>query len=1854
MNQKNNKKLALILAATMAGSVVAAPLNTVFAESVAAETLSSEGISERLEKQREVLLTESLRSTSSDISNYEIIDSSYMTRLKIDYNNNPVFELGFNERRDGEVIYTGNMGQDILEHGFIQINNGRKWSFKDAGLVFDNPRTTSNFKTENPDFIKEIYKLKSLEIKITVPDGKVVTRTIKNTLKEDEIAKIAGKFNETSTVNKYSKGSTDEVNSPAAESDTSETPIAEVEDPQAELKANEDQNIDILRFENVHGSLLKSHSYGSTSMSGATMKSDAEMLTDENGNNTLVLHFEPAVINGILAYATGLELNEEGVQTEFILKEDNSGICIIKNLRIDNESKIIEGHIYSSVMDADVALKIQKTDNTANIKEKFEEKKNFAKNLLTTKEYYDESKNILTKAVEARDGSIIDKYINIEKAVASLREKKANPFEGDTLFHLNVIDTSTIASKSMEKYARVDIVNNQPVLKVKYNLYADYSGEVYIENVKVFNQDNEIIPSQYELDSNKTGTLTFTMPYIPAGGVFKVELTQGGNGKKWNSDIKLDYGTIKKGPFRELLTETIKRVNTYLDDDYETVLDLEEMKDAYTESSWEKYAQALKESKDDLKRADLTQEEIDSDIVNLTNAKNNLLFKVKAGKANNINLNTKGFNNPQIYYSDYGFGEKPVTVKWSGSKVVFGKNNDVYRVLNNGFEDRENQDVSNGKILLMAEDLRVKKPFTDTETTNLESAVKYDSSLLREYLNNDFYNSNFSEAEKKSILETENTTEEVFSTGTYFAKGRTVSTSRDKIFAPDLNIVSSSKYGYGTNDARYTTNPYALRNIADNFMGDVLTLAVQSLGRVNASYELNSKDLQTAPVMNIDSSKVLLTLDNGINLNNGFSNYVKTQNNLWKMVLKDDAVQLNISESSLNGNDVSINYSGENLQGKNLIAMIVTDGDLNSGTLRSIGKVAELNNSGSASFTLEDFDKTSDKLYLFAAENKEQGTIGASDISEIDMSKRAVDLSKLRNKITEAKEKNKERFTEISVNNLNEKIKESEKLLVKEAVTQNEVNNSLKALTDALKALEADSNKTVVQYTAPVKMLRHNETRTSMADGAVVRNVDIVKENGKTTVIMQFKPLTVRKLVGHLIKMSVGGKAVNVLEHDSENNPVKVSFEVQGEPEKITANVEVDVMNELADGSAPQDVDIVINWSEKEEVSDIAAESTQDAPISVPTMPSSASEFPSVPSVPAEPSASENSGNDILNAENAGNKKSLQLLLELCRNITSEGFNKVYYDKLQEAIKFADNAVKTGTNTDIAFIKLLDAYKTLNTLGRTVNLKNTEVSKTAIEVPVNIRHYSQDAYSMANNAVYKNIFVEEKDGKYIVKIYFKAMTVKGLEGNIIRFEPENGRAKKIPGLNNVYKDGYEFELSSKVPQLTVNLEADVMNELAGGVSSPQKARLNINWKLAKLTKGEIAEALPEEVNKNALKDLINEAEDIARNKYTKDSLKELDEKLKNAKEIYKSENSLEEQVKKAEKLLDSALKNLEKIKDDNEGEKSEIAVPVKIKNASQKNRDSMADKAVSSKVYVTEDSNKKEATYRLYFKSMKLRGMEGNIKNLFVYDGFKKQRASRIAGKGEYTQGFEFTRNKLRESEIRIAVDVDVMNELGAGAQDAILVLDWNNKEVIKEAKTKDDKNQSNTIIDRSPKTASYVKGYSDGSFKPNNKITRAEVATMVSKLINKKYDKASELKDVDKNSWYADDVNKLIAFGIIKGYEDGNFKPDKEMTRAEVAVMISKALKLSANSNGFKDTDSHWAKNYIAALKEHNIINGYSDGSFKPDGKITRAEMVVMINRAFNIIADENKKGDISQNKVVFKDVLPGSWFYKDIMIAK
>ena len=184
-----------------------------------------------------------------------------------------------------------------------------------------------------------------------------------------------------------------------------------------------------------------------------------------------------------------------------------------------------------------------------------------------------------------------------------------------------------------------------------------------------------------------------------------------------------------------------------------------------------------------------------------------------------------------------------------------------------------------------------------------------------------------------------------------------------------------------------------------------------------------------------------------------------------------------------------------------------------------------------------------------------------------------------------------------------------------------------------------------------------------------------------------------------------------------------------------------------------------------------------------------------------------------------------------------------------------------------------------------------------------------------------------------------------------------------------------------------------------------------------------------------------------------------------------------------------------------------------------------------------------------------------------------------------------------------------------------------------------------------------YIFGYPDGSVRPNGNITRAEAAAMLARLLNIEA-LASDAKPMfpdTPSSWYNKAINAVVGRGIMKGYPDGKFRPNAPITRAEFTTMIAAIDNKAYGVAPFADVKGHWAELAIGREYQAGRINGYPDGTFRPNASITRAEVVTILNRVFDRCYDAMSLLKTKNKEYVrlFTDLYQNFWAYYDMVEA-
>ena len=192
-----------------------------------------------------------------------------------------------------------------------------------------------------------------------------------------------------------------------------------------------------------------------------------------------------------------------------------------------------------------------------------------------------------------------------------------------------------------------------------------------------------------------------------------------------------------------------------------------------------------------------------------------------------------------------------------------------------------------------------------------------------------------------------------------------------------------------------------------------------------------------------------------------------------------------------------------------------------------------------------------------------------------------------------------------------------------------------------------------------------------------------------------------------------------------------------------------------------------------------------------------------------------------------------------------------------------------------------------------------------------------------------------------------------------------------------------------------------------------------------------------------------------------------------------------------------------------------------------------------------------------------------------------------------------------------------------------------------------------------------YVIGYPDGLVHPEGKITRAEVATIFFRMLTDEarsqyWSKTNPYPDVAETAWYNNAISTLTNLGILGGYEDGTFRPQGNITRAEFATMAVRFFQhteaLKYGEDAFQDIDGHWANHYINLAYLLELVSGYPDGTFRPQNAITRAEAMTLVNNTLRRTpcADGVTAVEEHEDFIAWPDnANKGVWYYAAVQEA-
>jgi S-layer homology domain. len=186
-----------------------------------------------------------------------------------------------------------------------------------------------------------------------------------------------------------------------------------------------------------------------------------------------------------------------------------------------------------------------------------------------------------------------------------------------------------------------------------------------------------------------------------------------------------------------------------------------------------------------------------------------------------------------------------------------------------------------------------------------------------------------------------------------------------------------------------------------------------------------------------------------------------------------------------------------------------------------------------------------------------------------------------------------------------------------------------------------------------------------------------------------------------------------------------------------------------------------------------------------------------------------------------------------------------------------------------------------------------------------------------------------------------------------------------------------------------------------------------------------------------------------------------------------------------------------------------------------------------------------------------------------------------------------------------------------------------------------------------------YIIGYPDGTVRPNGTITRAETVTIFFRMLTDAsrdavWSTENSFTDVKAADWFNNAISTMENGGIINGYPDGSFNPNGKITRAEFAAMAIRFFQdAKVGPSKFSDTIGHWAEEAIDKALEQGLITGYPDGTFRPDQPITRAEAMTIVNRVLKRAPHKDHLLP-ERDMITWPDNMDKTvWYYADVQEA-
>ncbi len=843
-------------------------------------------------------------------------------------------------------------------------------------------------------------------------------------------------------------------------------------------------------------------------------------------------------------------------------------------------------------------------------------------------------------------------------------------------------------------------------------------------------------------------------------------------------------------------------------------------------------------------------------------------------------------------------------------------------------------------------------------------------------------------------------------------------------------------------------------------------------------------------------------------------------------------------------------------------------------------------------------------------------------ISEFNNSEAEVKLNKeaLEGKIREAEGLSKEGKSQEAISNLEAAINIA-KAKMKAAITQDDITKALDDLNNAIasfnkaKAPEAKVEKAI--YKVPVAFESKSSGGPLKMAGDTLVNEAVLEVNGNT------KKLTITLIPSSQEGLTKGSYITSLTKAENDSTPIGEAImttapdgnQRPGQYIIDVSDYDIEENTQIPAGLSAKGmpftvgVYININFGEKDLVKDSEGESK-----------------PQVDKSELRNLVAEIAGMD-LGKYTQDSKSNLLTALDAANQVLSDDTaKKTDVNRVLDQLKQAKNAlVENKTNPPVEEVNKDELRAKIKEAEAKNAQEYTEASfnklKNKLDEAKNIL-YKTDATEVEVNAAKTNL----------------ENAIKGLE------------KKQTPAPKQVDKSGLQDLISKANKISTFQYTDDSVVDFKEALKNANKINKdsNANQDDVNSAKNRLELAmnnLKKKVNKVDLGNLIAECNRINEDDFEYDyNMREFNKALRDAKDVYNSSSSDQDQVDNALSNLSIAKSNLVAKK------KGHILYEVPVSVQKPNGGESMANKVINPRASVEENNGR--FTYTVQFGKLTIGDKTAGVDTLYIYDGGSKFAATRGAN-----GTFSWTSNSKVTSQ-RVSFKVSVM----PSDQDAILMFSWGGARETKksnfnneapnrkiELPKKDDENkkveekknienksnnstQFNDTKGHWAKTAidyvvskGYFAGLSKTEFGPNKAITRGQFVSVLGRMLNVNVNdyKDQNFKDVKSGMYYSPYIAWANKVGIVSGVGQGKFAPDKELTREEMAVMMTKFLKISGKNlnakgktNAFKDDAKiqGWAKDSVKEMARLGLVSGMGDDNFAPKSPFTRAQVAQVL----------------------------------------